>query len=307
MKALLWFLSTTVMAMLLLVVSSARIDSRFVGSAVSPGACTELVSDGGFEAGGQGWVQYSKLGYQLISSFYRRNGQLGAWLGAENNAYDRLSQLVVLPAQTDRITLRLWWAVSTAENPGAAFDFLRTGLYTQDGKTQIVSLLDVNNDSAEQWVWNAVTADLSAYAGRSVQLRIEATTDENNATSFFVDDVSIISCPAITPTSSPTATRTTTPTATVTPSTGTPPSTPTATRTPAPGTPPPSVTWTATSTATQSLTPVPSATQSPTGTATRTPTPTSTPQGWVSPTPTETRTPGLLDRRMYLPVLLRMP
>ncbi len=285
MKAFIWLLTMTGVMVFVLVVSSGRIQNSFAGAAALPGACTELVSDGGFEAGGQGWTQYSKLGYQLISSFYPRSGRLGAWLGAENNAQDRLSQLVVLPAQTDGITFSLWWALSTAELPGGAFDFLRAGLYTPDGTTQIVSLLEVSNDSAEQGVWNPLHADLSAYAGRSVQLRIEATTDDSSATDFFVDDVSILSCAVATTT--PTVTRTSTPSPTLTPTTGIP-----------------SPTWTATRTAT----PTPTMTApgpSPTWTATRTAT--STPPGWLSPTPTQTRTPAILDRRTYLPVVLHAP
>lgn len=272
--------------------TSAQTGIGFAGSSLSVGACTELVSDGGFEAGGQGWSQYSKLGFQLVSSFYPRSGRLGAWLGAGNSADDRLTQSLVFPVQANSITFSLWWALDTEEGPGGAFDFLRVTLFTSDGATQIASLVDVNNDSAEQLVWNPANADLTPYAGQTLQLRIEATTDENSPTSFFVDDVSVLSCVSPTATASPTATSTgTSATRTLTPATSAPSatatSTSTVTHTSTPGTPGPSATWTATRT------------------VTRTPTPTPTPLGWVSPTPTETRTPGLMDRRIYLPVVLQ--
>ena len=44
---------------------------------VAPTDCSELLQDGGFEAGGQGWVQYSAQGYELISDFNPRTTE---WL-----------------------------------------------------------------------------------------------------------------------------------------------------------------------------------------------------------------------------------
>ncbi len=291
-----WLLSVIALVMIALAIPSARIQGSFIGSPVAPKTCTELVSDGGFEQGGQGWAQYSKLGFQLVSSFYRRSGRLAAWLGAENQAHDRLSQLIVLPAQTDRVTLNLWWALSTDENPGGAFDFLHVGLYSPDGATERLALLDAHNDSAEPWVWNLLSADLTAYAGQSLQLRIEATTDENNPTSFFVDDVGVLSCVAAGVTPSPTVTATATPTITLTPTGGTPfHSTPSAT---------PTATPTASPTLTL-VTLVPSATWTATSTVIPPHTATSTPADLVTSTPTKTLTPGPMTVRLYLPAILR--
>jgi hypothetical protein len=204
---------------------------------IAPNSCIERLTDGGFEAGGLGWSQYSKLGFELIDPFYPHSGILSAWLGAENNAYDQLSQPVALPSGADQITLTFWWALMTEEAAGA-FDHLYVDLDPADGTTPI-RLFTINNDGAEAWVWNMASADLKAYAGRTMWLRFTTTTDAANPTHFFVDDVSIQACtggvsPA-TPSATPTGTRSSTPvgaTQTPTATTGVPQLTATPTRTP---------------------------------------------------------------------------
>lgn len=269
----------TAFVLVALIISSGLLAAR-ADVSQWPASCTELVNDGGFEAGGQGWTQYSKLGFQLIDPFYPRSGKLGAWLGAENDAYDQITQTLMLPSGSASITLNLWWALFTQENPGGAFDHLKVLLYAQDGATLLATLLNVNNDSADQWVWNPSSVDLLAYAGQTVQLRIVATTDQNNPTSFFVDDVSILACGAEN-----------TPTATASPSA-------TITDTPVPGTP------SITPTATQTSSTTPPATQ--TATATRTITITSDPSMTpTGPTMTPTATPTIGPQKvwLYLPLI----
>lgn len=165
-------------------------------SGAAPDVCQQLIVDGGFENGGQSWTKYSQSGSTLIDAFYRHTGQLGAWLGGKNNALDRLSQQVALPPGPRSIKLTFWWALTTEENPGGAFDKLQVDLYRTDGSTLIATLLKVDNSSAEAWVWNPATFDLNQYAGQTIQLRFTATTDSGNPTSFFVDDVSLLTCAA---------------------------------------------------------------------------------------------------------------
>lgn len=233
----------------------------------APVACTERITNGGFEAGSQGWVQYSKLGFQLIDALFPHTGALGAWLGAEDNAYDQLKQQVTLPSGVSSTRLTFWWALMTEESAGA-FDYLVVELDSGDGSTPI-RLSAIDNTGSEAWVWNYGELDLTAYAGRTVWVRFTATTDGLNPTHFFVDDVSIQSC---TDGGSVTATATSggltrTPTATLSPGSAT-------------------VTPTRTPTATSTRTPTVTATLRP-GTATSTPT---------------NRPPG--TRLLYLPLVL---
>jgi hypothetical protein len=178
-----------------------------------PAGCTELINNGGFEAGSTGWVQYSAGGFNLISDFYPHTGRLGAYLGGANNADDRLSQPVVLPAGAISITLRLWWAMTTAE-AGGVFDTLTISLLHGDG-TPLATLATPDNSAAVNQ-WDELVFDLTAYAGQSVILSLAAVTDSQYPTDFYVDDVSITACsgagtPSPTPSPSATASPTGTP------------------------------------------------------------------------------------------------
>jgi hypothetical protein len=82
----------------------------------------------------------------------------------------------------------------------------------------VATLATYDNESAQAWDWNPAEIDLAAYAGQTLQLRFWARNDANNPTSFFVDDVSVQSCPTggtSTPTLPPTVTRTFTPSPTL--------------------------------------------------------------------------------------------
>jgi hypothetical protein len=205
------------------------------GSDLGTTGCSELLQDGGFEAGGLGWLQYSAQGYELISDFNPRTGALGAYLAGVNNADDRVSQQVTLPSGT--ITLRAWWYLATAETAGA-FDHMTVALLRSDG-TWLADLTTVDN-TAPVGVWDEIVIDLSSYAGRTVVLRFTGCTDDSNISDFYLDDVSVIACVAdpptatptasrVAPTATPTATRTATSTATTVGRTPTATATPTAT------------------------------------------------------------------------------
>jgi hypothetical protein len=194
---------------LLLVVAPAG--ARLSAAGGQAGGCAELVSNGGFEDGHVAWVEQSKLQMELLDPFYPHTGKIGAWLGGANYAEDSLTQAISLPADS-AITLRYWWAVFSEEPAGGVFDTARSELLRPNGSV-ISTTLTIDNEIADAWLWNEAVADLSAYAGQTVQLRLIARNDATNPTNFFFDDVSIIACPQ---TSAPTPTPTVTPTSTET-------------------------------------------------------------------------------------------
>ncbi len=145
---------------------------------------------------GQSWTQApNPAGRALVTNFYWKSGQYAADLGGVNNATDRLTQTIALPADVNEITLAYWWALQTEEaGTGAAFDRLRVELYQPDGTTWVATLLTGDNTTAESWVWNRASSDLTPYRGRSLLLRFTASTDDSKPTRFFVDDVSVQGC-----------------------------------------------------------------------------------------------------------------
>lgn len=214
-----------------------------------PGECAELLVNGGFEQGTTGWTQSSAGGYELISTFNPRTGQLGAYLAGTNHADDSLRQAIVLPSDAASLALTAWWSIAT-EEPAGVFDVLTISLLSSQGEL-LVDLFSANN-TAPVAMWDEVIVDLSGYRGRSVILQIRAQTNAFNVTDFYVDDLSLSACsPPDTPTAtaSPSSTPTRTPTPTSTP---TQPAEPTATAT-LPATP----TSTAEPTATKTAEPTP--------------------------------------------------
>jgi hypothetical protein len=208
--------------------------------------CVELLSDGSFEARSQDWRQFSAQGYELLSDFNPRTGRWSAYLAGVNSADDRISQQVTLPPAPAVITLRAWWYLATAET-GGLFDTMTIALLRPDG-APLALLLTVDN-TATVGVWDEVTLDLAPYAGQTMLLQFAARTDANNISDFYVDDVSLLACPAdISPTATPTPTNIATATSTRAGS-----ATPTASRTATPTvmcqpSSSPSATWTSTPT-----------------------------------------------------------
>lgn len=180
--------------------------------------CQELIVNGGFESGHEGWSQYTSSTFDVISPYYPHAGENSAWLVALNGEEGWISQPLTIPAGATDLRLDYWWSLVTAENPGGEFDFLRVQLLRVDN-TLVATLATYSNESAESWLWNPARADLSAYAGQVVQIRFYAKNDMNRETNFFVDDVSLQACPAggtWTPTATATRTRTASPTPTAT-------------------------------------------------------------------------------------------
>jgi hypothetical protein len=213
-------------------------------SATTSAACIELLQDGGFEAGGQGWLRYSAQGYELISDFNARSGSQGAYLAGVNNADDHLSQQVNLPIGTS--ILRAWWYLATAETAGA-FDQMTVSLLNSEG-SWLTDLVTVDN-TAEVGVWDEILVDLSPYAGQTIVLRFAGRTDGTNISDFYLDDISISACDSA---PQPTSTATSTPkppAATATASATSPRTAPTSTTTASP----PAVTATAPPTSERSL------------------------------------------------------
>ncbi|NLE59539.1 MAG: hypothetical protein GX616_14350 [Planctomycetes bacterium] len=195
----------------------------------APAACVEVIQNGGFESGGGvGWQEYSLQGYELVNQYNPWTGVWGAFLGGVNEADDRLSQAVTLPAGAS-LTLTAWWSLATDEQPYERYDTLTLSLHRPDGSL-LVTLATLDN-TAEENTWERLTFDLTSYAGQNVTIRFAALTDLSDASDFYLDDVTLLACDSdVTPT--PTATgavATSTPTVTSTVAT----STPSATRDPA--------------------------------------------------------------------------
>ncbi len=161
------------------------------------GVCEPLESNGDFEVFRDGrplgWEAFSEGGYTLADSTWFRHGHFGGYLGGYNAAHDVLSQTWRIPPNTLTVTLSLAWDVTNAA-PADALpgDVLTVTLVDTAGQPLGTPWTVSNVDAPGGWAltniqW-PVTNTLSA------TLRLEARTDANAPTAFFVDDIHAQAC-----------------------------------------------------------------------------------------------------------------
>ncbi len=174
----------------LLVLALVAAGFLVVGSAGAT-TCQNLVRDGGFESG-TGWTMQSQGKYTLLSDYLVYAGAQAAYLGGVNNAQDSMATTVQIPDGA-ATTLRFRWQVRTEENAGA-YDGMSILVADAQGNPlrAVYALSDANASST----WQTAQVDLSEFAGQTVQIRLQAQTDTNLPTGFFVDELVVEACSA---------------------------------------------------------------------------------------------------------------
>jgi hypothetical protein len=166
----------------------------------NPAACaSELLSNGGFEAGLAPWVAYTTgqdpLDYDAAASadvgVIPYEGQRLGWLGGVPSETNRLSQEVTLPADAARVAFRGALRIQLFEQH-TLVDFLR-GTLVVAGQRIPLFVFD-NGDVNEDWLGLAPPAvDVTAYAGQTLMLEIESDLGVGPGTNFFLDAISLVS------------------------------------------------------------------------------------------------------------------
>ena len=151
-----------------------------------PGPTT--IVNGGFESGVAPWTESSSGGYALRDSSRPHTGSWSAWLGGYNSATDVVAQAVTVPSNG---TLSYWWYLTTQESGSTVYDRLRARVLSSSGA--VLATVRTWSNASGAGLWRQDTVSLAAYAGQSVRLEFNATTDYSLPSSFFVDDVSLTS------------------------------------------------------------------------------------------------------------------
>ncbi|HRW05099.1 MAG TPA: S8 family serine peptidase [Caldilineaceae bacterium] len=169
-----------------------------------PAACLDQLQNGDFERGPVAWEEYSRLGFDLIcdqsgcgSSLDPASGDYLAWLGGANREQAEITQRLVIPAGA-RATLRYRYQIESEDLCGYDYGYV---FVVDGGKTQAVQQFNLCSRN-EVTTWQSASVDLSAFAGREITLGFLSTTDYLYRSSFFVDDVALLSgdsCPAGSP------------------------------------------------------------------------------------------------------------
>lgn len=152
----------------------------------TPPPSGEKIVNGGFENGSSPWVQYSKGGYQLITTNNPHAGSYSVWMGGYNSASDYIYQTITIPTNG---TLTYWWYMTTQETGTTSYDYFRVRLYTTSGT--LVATLRTRSNTASKNAWYQDTLSLASYAGQTLRVHFSVTTDSSLPTSFYLDDVSV--------------------------------------------------------------------------------------------------------------------
>jgi hypothetical protein len=160
---------------------------------------SNVLVNGGFESGEEGWVSFTTgddpLIYDSTPAEYEgveaHSGQRLGWLGGVPSETNRLSQAVSVPPGTTRLALRYSLRIQIFEQH-ATVDFVRLRLVVGGVVTPIAELSNAN--AGQEWVDYAPEPLAISTNGQSlpVTLEIESTIGDGPGTNFYVDDVALV-------------------------------------------------------------------------------------------------------------------
>lgn len=153
------------------------------------GTTTQLLANPGFEDGQTPWQASSS---QIINTTNPHTGNYSAYLCGDNSCIDEFWQAVTLPANTTKLILSYWLAISTQETGSTCADYFYTRIRAASGAV-IATVQTKCNTNANGWTQYTfdLTPTLQAYFGQQIQVYFEGTTNSSLVTNFFVDDVAL--------------------------------------------------------------------------------------------------------------------
>lgn len=164
-----------------------------------PSACGERIANGGFEEGVAPWVERSSRDNAIVCDAARcgvdvpvHSGSHAAWLGGSPSEESEVEQTLWLPAGKPA-TLTFWYRISSGDRCG--YDYASVHVRSNGQLTRLTRYSMCYRTNS--YAWLSTSLDLSAYAGQEIGLLFRGDNDSRNASSFFVDDVSVESGPCV--------------------------------------------------------------------------------------------------------------
>lgn len=164
----------------------------------APVACSNKVSNPGFESANSNWIRASTNALTLICNRTGcstmpapKSGSYLAWLGQDADSETSTitnSPSIALPAGAPA-RLSFWYAIDSQDSCGFDYGYVRvkSGATTTTIKTY--QLCYENTSGA----WQRQQIDLSSYAGQTIQLSFRTTSDTSLGSSLYLDNVQVVS------------------------------------------------------------------------------------------------------------------
>jgi Zn-dependent metalloprotease len=175
-----------------------------------PAGCRDAIRNGSFEGAGD-WNEVTTRNTEIIDPQLPHTGSQSAWLGGtDQEPLMYIYQDVSIPANSTSAQLsyyRLMHEEFTGFSGLFATDANFTVLIADTDGNEIARLEELSSADADD-DWHQAQFDLARYAGRTVRIVFSAENPRGNASSFFVDDVTLAVCttgqgPSAPPTSAP--------------------------------------------------------------------------------------------------------
>jgi C1A family cysteine protease len=145
------------------------------------------LTNGDFEAGSTGWIEYSSHGWPLIlnsgfpGTMSPHSGSWAAWLGGDENEIAYIQQQVAIPV--NKPYLHYWHWIGSDDSCGYDLASVRVN------GTSVATYDLCSSSNTGGWVEQVV--NLGAYAGQSVTLQLYVQTDSSLNSNLFFDDASL--------------------------------------------------------------------------------------------------------------------
>jgi hypothetical protein len=162
-------------------------------------AQTQLVGNSGFETGTAApWVVNKTL---ISNAGYAHSGNYFCWFGGITNWVDSTYQTVTIPTGISAATLSFYYNIVSSDDPSTPYDGFIVRILDTNSPPNVLATVgtwsNADGDPApgnpyyHQW-----TYDMLPFAGKTVKIHFQSQNDNLYPTSFFIDDVTLVTIPA---------------------------------------------------------------------------------------------------------------
>ncbi len=174
---------------------SVSASSNSYSQSVTITSASNPIENGGFEAGTttSPWVMTSGVicSNSTCSGVTAHSGNWFAWLNGYGTTHvDTVDQTITLPAGKRTATLSFYLHIDTQEMGTRAYDTLAVQVLNTSG-TVLGTLATYSNVNAATG-YALKSLSMNGYIGKTVKLRFKGSEDASLATSFIIDDVSMV-------------------------------------------------------------------------------------------------------------------
>jgi hypothetical protein len=153
-------------------------------------AGSQKILNRGFESSGLNWTA-TRGAIWSVGAALAHGGSWVGWLnGYGFTSTDDVYQQVSIPANACSATFSFWLKITTAEIGTYPYDTMTVTVRNPAGG--ILATLATYSNANQSAKYVLKSFNLTAYKGKTIRLQIHGVEDSFNATSFFVDDVSLI-------------------------------------------------------------------------------------------------------------------